>query len=72
MGCVFSVEEQRKVMYARRNMMDSSVYYSQKAIDSHILTYVLEGEWNIKIGTKSCGQKKTVFFYGQQKYHLKQ
>lgn len=62
MGCIFSVEEQRKVIYAGRNMMDSSQYYSKRTLDSHILTYVLEGECNLKIGDKIVQAKKDCVF----------
>lgn len=63
MGCVFNVEAPKKIIYAGRSMSYNPVYHSEKPLEAHILTYVVEGELNLEINEKNiCIKRDGIVF----------
>ena len=62
MGCIFSVEETKKVVYAGKTAFAEPVLNVFDTDNKHILCYVLSGEMNVKIGNRTiCARKNHCF-----------
>lgn len=62
MGCVFSTEDLRKIVYAGRSQISSFPYQPSQAYDTHVLTYVLDGEYRLQVGEEIVLAKKDCVF----------
>ena len=62
MGCIFSVEEPKKVVYAGKTDFAVPTLNIFNTNNQHILCYVLSGEVNVKIGNQTICAKKNHCF----------
>ncbi len=62
MGCIFSVEEPKRIVYAGKAIFTEPTFNSYDTDNQHILCYVLNGELNVQIGNQTICAKKNHCF----------
>ena len=62
MGIVFDLQSSRRIYMAHQNCFVVPAKHPSRIMNEHVISYVLEGEWTIRIGKESIVAKKDTVF----------